>query len=475
MDTAIYVTGRLQMTTHICVFSGVQEWQSLYDETDPRRIEHAVRRYNWTIACTGEIAIRVGRISCIFSRLLLGGGRSIICESCPRDSIKSRRRRDELGLGNKSIERVSRGRLPSPAPGRWTVLVSSDGVGCGVLRSLEVETTVLWLDSDSRQEVDDTSILRSVEDDDVRRNLDGRVLTIRESDLEGRHLSFQEAVSELSTQTGKNCRSLVPERLDEYASSFGIRTLHNDRDIYVEGRGWTQRVGPSGYGSRVLRTTAAECRDVWSDQYERVYWHAADCRKIQKTENRHRQRTQSEARHDDLQETYMNMGTRKTREYWWLLQQCWTTLPRNSIAKPTILKSVVKCVRRDRCLVVTARDTCLRVHFRVRLTSKRLRSRSSSPSRASQQTRILDVRTSRAPLDIVSTSHDDPKGSPKFPLGRFQWSHRRDSDRRQQKHVQSWVSEALGALNWWNGTAAWFDHRKAYLLVFATSGRRCIH
>ena len=48
---------------------------------------------------------------------------------------------------------VVEGRLPSPAPRKWRVLASSDGMGCGVL----VETAVLVADTGSRREVDATS------------------------------------------------------------------------------------------------------------------------------------------------------------------------------------------------------------------------------------------------------------------------------------------------------------------------------
>ena len=55
------------------------------------------------------------------------------------------------------------------------------------------------------------------------------------------------------------------------------------------------------------------------------------------------------------------------------------------------------------------------------------------------------------------------------PLACNEWtvsgSRRRESGRRQQKHVESWVSEALGALNWLNGRR---------ILVFATFGRQAL-
>ena len=53
------------------------------------------------------------------------------------------------------------------------------------------------------------------------------------------------------------------------------------------------------------------------------------------------------------------------------------------------------------------------------------------------------------------------------PLSCNEWavsgSRRRGSGRRQQKHVESWVLEALGALNWFNWAAAWFDGGEAFL------------
>ena len=90
-----------------------------------------------------------------------------------------------------------------------------------------------------------------------------------------------------------------------------------------------------------------------------------------------------------------------------------------------------------------------------------MRSRSSSPKRAPPQTRVLGVRAPRALLDVVYTSHGGLTGSPTCRGIRFaalscnEWavsgSRRRGSGRRQEKYVESCVSEAVGGPGWLTG------------------------
>ena len=70
--------------------------------------------------------------------------------------------------------------------------------GCGVLGQREVETAILVAGLGLATRNGRHFILRSVEDAATIGDLDALVLAVPETESEGRHLPFREAVSELS-------------------------------------------------------------------------------------------------------------------------------------------------------------------------------------------------------------------------------------------------------------------------------------
>ena len=117
------------------------------------------------------------------------------------------------------------------------MLANSDGV--------EVEMAVLVAGFGLATRGGRQFVVRSVEDGAATGELDARVLAVRESEMSGRHLPFQEAVPELP---GTECTKLpIPgPRTTRWVCQF-IRD--QDRTAIeacaLEGRRWAQHVGPS--------------------------------------------------------------------------------------------------------------------------------------------------------------------------------------------------------------------------------------
>ena len=118
----------------------------LFDQTDPHRLENAVGRNpvhrsvfgrNWSQSPQEFVRLlEMASWRRTISRMRAVPGAVEVAE---------RRRRDELGLEQSLPNEWNavEGKLPSPAAGKWRVLGSSDGAGCGVLGSLDVEKAIL--------------------------------------------------------------------------------------------------------------------------------------------------------------------------------------------------------------------------------------------------------------------------------------------------------------------------------------------
>ena len=206
---------------------------------------------------------------------------------------------------------LERSTLPA---GKWTVLATSDGAGTGPLTDLGVDCAVMVAGMglgvrDSRHFLFANSQTSGGE------ALDARVLSIRESPSEGRHLQFRDAVGELSTTDWAKFPISGP-RTTEWVCRF-IR----DQDIAPRSRHvkWRAevRLDPSDqsvleheFCSRVLQLA------VQYDQLNVSELACMEliCRKLQMAEYRHRERVLGLANGDELlEDQHLYMGTGETR------------------------------------------------------------------------------------------------------------------------------------------------------------------
>ena len=247
-------------------------------------------------------------------------------------------------------------------------------------------------------------------------------------------------------QTGQSSRPVAPGRLDGYASSFDIRTLHHGRGMCA-GR---QRLGSMRLDQALMDhefCARALQSAVVFDQLSVSEFACMEMlrRKMQMAECRHH--ISSGPGNEELQEDlHMYMVTGETLEML-MIAPAWSDDVTEEVHRETnVLKLRRKMsVKRDRRLVVASRVTCRLLHFRARSTCRRRSLRSSSPNRAPPQKSLLTwcarPVAQRDPLLVLLFVES---------LSCNEWavsgSRRRGSGRRQQKHIESWVSEALRAL-----------------------------
>ena len=186
------------------------------------------------------------------------------------------------------------GQTPSPASEKWRVLASSDGLRCGLLGQSEVETATLEAGLGLATREGRHFILRSVEDAAAIGDRDARVLGVRETELEGRHLQFRDALSELSEIDWTKFPISGP-RTTRWVCKF-IR----NQDIARKRWGSMRRTNQLWITSSVRGCFSAVVFDQLN--VSELACMELTCRKMQMAVYRHRDRFLSGPGHDELQE-----------------------------------------------------------------------------------------------------------------------------------------------------------------------------